>query len=107
MKTLLVALGALSLIGCSSLKPVGPLAKQAPITQQGQPLPGAPAEPVARAPAVRPAPPTLLVTPGDVNPDNPRDAANKLAAEVTADTRATASAPVTVDVSRVPRNGGR
>jgi hypothetical protein len=101
MKTLFFALGALALVGCSGLKPVGPLAKDVPITQQGKPIPGVTPDPAARAPAVRPTPPTMYVTPGDVNPDNPYLAAGKLSSEIAADSKATSNAPVTAEVSRI------
>lgn len=101
MKTLLFALAALALVGCNTtFKPVGPFAKEVPITQQGKPLPGVP-EPVAKAPAIRPTPPTLYVTPGDVTADNPYAAASKLTSELGVDSKATPNAPVTVEVSRV------
>lgn len=102
MKTLLVALAALALVGCKNMTPVGPLAKKVPITQQGQPLPTTPpADAAARAPAIRPIPPSLMVTPGDVDPVNPYLAATKLTNELSADGKATANAPVTVEVSRI------
>lgn len=101
MKTLLFALGALSLVGCSGLKPVGPLAKQVPITQQGQPIPGVTDAAAAKPPALKPTPPSLFVTPSEVTAASAYDAAGKLAAEVNADSKATANAPVTVEVSRV------
>ncbi len=101
MKTLLFALGTLVLVGCSGLKPIGPLAKEVPITQQGKPIPGVTPEPYAKPPAVRPASPSLYVTPSDVNPDNPYIAANKLSSELGADSKAPVNAPVTAEVSRI------
>ncbi len=100
MKTLLFALGTVALVGCSGLKPVGPLAKQVPITQQGQPIPGV-TDAAARPPALKPTPPSLFVSPSEVTAASAYDAASKLAAEVNADSKATANAPVTVEVSRV------
>ncbi|MBM3979929.1 MAG: hypothetical protein FJ304_06530 [Planctomycetes bacterium] len=102
MKTLLFALGALALVGCNTFKPVGPLAKQVPITQQGQPIPNAPAD-APKPPPVRPTPPSLLVTPADVTAENPYAAATKLASELTADGKAAANVPVTVEVSHVKK----
>lgn len=97
MKALLFALGTLALVGCKTpaLKPVGPLAKDVPLVQRGQPLP-----PAAPAPAVRPTPPTAFVAPGDVSA-NPHDAANRLTAELTADSKTAVNAPVTAEVSRI------
>ncbi len=100
MKTLFFALLALALVGCSGLKPVGPLAKDKPITQQGQPLPGAPAVAANRPPAMKPTPPTMYVTPGDVAPDNPIAAASKLTNELAIDSKATPNAPVMAEISR-------
>ena len=99
MKTLLFALGALALVGCTGIHPVGPLAKEKPITQQGQPVPAAaPAVAASRPPALKPTPPTMLVTPGDVTAD-PYTAATKLTNELAADSKATPNAPVTAEVS--------
>lgn len=102
MKTLLFAAGTLALVGCTSLKPVGPFAKEVPITQQGKPIPGVTPEPSAvKPPSLRPTPPTMYVTPADVNPDNPYAAANKLSSEISADSKATQNAPITAEVSRI------
>jgi hypothetical protein len=101
VKTLLFAFGTLVLVGCSGLKPVGPLAKEVPFTQQGKPLPGAPVEAAAKPPSIRPTPPAMYVTPGDVNPDNPSVAAGKLTDELSIDSKASPNAPVTAEVSRI------
>lgn len=98
MKTLLFALCVLALVGCKGLKPVGPLAKEVPITQQGQPLQNAP---VSRAPALKPTPPTMFVKPDDVNTSNANAIASQLAAELQADMKSAVNGPVTVEVSRV------
>jgi hypothetical protein len=101
VKTLLFAFATLALVGCTSLKPVGPFAKEVPITQQGKPIPGVTPEPSAKPLALRPAAPTMYVTPADVNPDNPYVAANKLSSEISADSKATQNAPITAEVSRI------
>jgi hypothetical protein len=104
VKTLLFALGTLTLVGCSGLKPIGPFAPKVPLTQQGKPIPGVTAESTARAakpPMLCPTPPTLYVTPSDVNSDNPYTAANKLTSELAADGKMTQSAPVTAEVSHI------
>jgi hypothetical protein len=101
VKTLLFAFGTLVLVGCSGLKPVGPLAKEVPLTQQGKPLPDAPIASTAKPPSIRPTPPTMYVTPGDVNPNNPSVAANKLTSELDTDSKASLNAPVTAEVSRI------
>ena len=107
MRTLLFALGALTLVGCKGVgfKPVGPLAKDPSSVQQGKPLPSAPAEPIAsaRPPASKPAPPTMYVTPGEVTADNAHVLAQKLSTELTTDSKATANLPVTAEISKVGR----
>lgn len=103
MRTLLLTLGTLALVGCKGFHPVGPLAKQLPITQQGKPIPNTTeaASSAARVPAVKPTPPTMYVQPEEVNADNARQAAAKLSAEVEKDAKSSVNAPVTVEVSRV------
>jgi hypothetical protein len=92
-------MGLVVIAGCGSLKPIGPLAKDVPITQQGQPLPTVPL--ASGAPAIRPTPPSMFVTPGDVDPDNPYLAAQQLAAEYETDRKTISTAPTTVEISRI------
>jgi hypothetical protein len=94
--------GTLALVGCKGFHPVGPLAKQSPLTQQGKALPNATpnASTAARVPAVKPTPPTMYVQPDDVNADNARQVAAKFGAELEADSKAP-NVPVTVEVSRI------
>jgi hypothetical protein len=99
VKTFFFALGALALVGCGTFKPVGVLSKETSITQQSQPMPTA-GDPGARPPAVRPTPPTMTVTPGDVDPGNPYITANKLSLEIATDIQSTVNLPVTVETSR-------
>jgi hypothetical protein len=109
VRTLLFAIGVLTLVGCKGvgLRPVGPLAPLAkdPAIQKGQPLPSAPAEPTAsaRPPAIKPTPPTMLVTPGEVTADNANVLAQKLSTELSTDSKATANLPVTAEISKVGR----
>ena len=108
MRMLLFALCTLALVGCKEmgLRPVGPLAKNLPITQQGKPLKNAEPAPDAvasKAPAVKLAPPTMNVTPGEVTTDNAHLLAQKLSSELTTDSKATANVPVTAEVSKVGR----
>lgn len=107
MRTLLFALGALALVGCkgTALKPIGPLARDPAPVQKGQPLPPAPSESAAsaRAPAIKPTPPTMIVTPGEVTADNAHALAQKLSSELSADGKATANLPVTAEISRIGR----
>lgn len=107
MRTLLFALAALALVGCKGVgfRPVGPLAKEPPMTQKGQPLPSAPAEPVASARPIanKLTPPTMIVTPGEVTADNAHVLAQKLSTELSTDSKATANLPVTAEISKVGR----
>ncbi|MDY3556070.1 hypothetical protein R5W24_005233 [Gemmata sp. JC717] len=99
MRTLLFALGTAALVGCHAIKPVGPLADHLPA-----PKPAAPKTDPTPPPAVKPTPPSLptaLVTPGDVTDATAREAASKLTNELTADSKPSTNAPVTVSVSRV------
>ena len=111
MRTLLFALCTLALVGCKEMgiRPAGPLAKHLPSPPQGQPpkLKNAEVAPdvvaAARPPAIKPTPPTLLVTPGEVNADNAHAVAQQFAAELSADSKATTNVPVTAEISRVGR----
>jgi hypothetical protein len=101
VKTLFFALGALALVGCTGIHPVGPMAKIMPDSPKpAKTPPAAPADAVAKVPAMKPTPPTMYVTPADVNPDNPAVAANKLTSELGVDGKATPNAPVTAEFSR-------
>ena len=100
MKSLILALGMASLVGCSTLKPVGPFAKETPLVQQGRPLANAPAN-AAPAPALRPTPPTMLIEADDVTADSPEEAADRLTRELGIDSKTTVNAPVTAEVSRI------
>ncbi len=95
MKTLLFALGTAALVGCHSLKPSGPLASDAPksaATAKSDLTP---------PPALKPTPPTMLVDPGAVTSATAHDAADKLTAELSADSKPSVNAPVTVEVSHI------
>lgn len=104
MKTLLFALAALSLVGCKQLgvRPAGPLAKTTPLLQSDQPLPPATVA-ASKVPAIQPTPPTMYVAPGDVNASTADAVVQKFAAELAEDSKRTANAPVTVEVSKVGR----
>ncbi|MBP3959454.1 hypothetical protein J8F10_29775 [Gemmata sp. G18] len=104
MKTLFFALSVFTLAGCSTLKPIGPFAKEAPAAQQGKALTsGSPAIDPTPPPAVNPTPPTMYVTPSDVKA-NPYEAANKLSSELGIDSKPATNGPVTVEVSRPKRD---
>jgi hypothetical protein len=102
------ALGLLVLLpglGCVHLRPVGPLAKE-----YAGPAPTSPAAGVATAapkpivqPAPAPAPPALLVTPGEVTEVNHADAARRLMEELEADRRSMDAMPRPVEISVIKR----
>jgi hypothetical protein len=92
-------LGVVALAGCKGFHPVGPLAKKAPVTQQGKELPKSP-DPSDSSRAGKTTPPTTLVQPGDVTATNTNEVAAKLAAELNTDSKSPTNGPVTVEVSR-------
>src|SRR5207248_1413622 len=100
MRPLLLALafaGMVGIVGCSGLQPVGPFAKQQPLTKQGQPLPGT--QDAVTVPAVRPTPPAFFVDPGDVNANTVNASIEAFNAELSADTKSIPTGPVTVETS--------
>lgn len=101
MRTLLFALGTAALVGCHTLKPAGPFASSEPAPKAGAVAKSDPTPP----PPVKPTPPTMLVNPGDVTDVTARDAASKLTSELSADSKPSTNAPVTVEVSRVKGRG--
>jgi len=108
-----LALGLLLLapaIGCLSIKPVGPLAKQMGKPDiDTNPAPGvtvtapkdAPQGPVVQA-APAPPPPSLRVTPGEVTDANYADAAKRLMEELEADRKSMEAMPRYAEVSVIP-----
>ena len=93
MKTFLfglVLVGGAS--GCLNVQPVGPLAK---ITgaPKGKPLTKDDLE-QATAPAPRPVPPAMLVTPGDVTAENADEIVRKSMVELQTDGKSTANVPL-------------
>ena len=108
---LLFALLAAPAVGCTGIKPIGPLTtKNAPARSVTQPnaIVTSPKDIVAM-PAFEDAPPppvpTRSVTVGDVTPSGAHDAAKKLMLELDQDRKATDAMPNYAEVSRVPRNG--
>lgn len=99
MKTLLFALGLATLVGCNTTKTGGLFGKDAP-APKADPAPAKVAD-ATPPPPVKPTPPTMLVGPSDVTAGNPYDAAGRLTAELSADSKPSATGPVTVEVSRV------
>lgn len=99
-------------VGCTSVHTVGPLAKHigsspAPADAKDTPPPEAKAAEPAPLPLSaggRPVPPAILITPGEVAPDNPAAAATKLGNEIEHDLKNTLPAPNTPIISRY-KNG--
>lgn len=104
MKTLFAALTAAALVGCAGLQPVGPLANHLPKPKTPAPAAAAKADPTP-PPAVKPTPPTALVSPNDVSASDPHLAAARLTNELSVDGKPPTTGPVTVEVSRVPKGG--
>lgn len=101
MKKLLLALPLIAGLGCTNMQPIGPLAKsKPPAAQPDADIPPPPSESTVR----KPAPPTVLIVPGEVNSDNASAAAQKLANEFEYDWNSLPPPPKTAEVSRI-RNG--
>ncbi len=109
-KLVLVMLFLAPAVGCFSLKPVGPFAKQmgkpdvdtspaAGVTVT--PAKDAPQGPMVQA-APAPPPPSLRVTPGEVTEANYADAAKRLMEELEADRKSMESMPRYAEVSVIP-----
>ena len=108
---LLLGLLAAPALGCTSLKPVGPLiGKSTPTRSVDQPnaIVTSPRD-IGVMPmfedAPPPPPPTRGVTVGDVTPGDAHAAAKKLMQELEQDRKAADAMPNYTEVSRVPRNG--
>lgn len=105
-----LVLGLLTLlpgVGCVTLQPVGPLTTG---PTSASPAPGvtvtAPKD-VASTPIIQPAPapapPALLVTPGEVTDANHADAARRLMEELEADRRSMEATPRPAVISVIKR----
>ena len=95
-------------LGCVHLQPVGPLAKDFAGSAPISPAPGVTApkdavpKPIVQS-APAPAPPALLVTPGEVTEANRADAARRLMEELEADRRSMESTPRPAEISVIRR----
>ncbi len=98
MKALLFALAVSALVGCTGIRPVGPFAREQPVTKQPQSPPSVVSDPASILPAPRPAPPTASVMPSEVAID-PATAAAKLSAELETDAKSTQNASATAEIS--------
>ncbi len=99
MKRLFISVMLLaSPTGCTGLRPVGPLAERwmADNLRQSAATPQ-----TVTVPAPRPTPPTNLVAPDDVLPDNPQAAIAKLKSELEADRWQLPEPPRTAAISRI------
>jgi hypothetical protein len=107
-RLLLLAAVTGAAVGCTSINAVGPLAKHAGSADKKDAPPAeAKAEPAPVVPTAtggRPVPPAILITPGEVAPDNPAAAATKLGNEIEYDLKNTPPAPNTPIISRY-KNG--
>ena len=104
MKTLYFGMLLLAGVGCMQFQPIGPLAgmmKQKESASTATKKDAPPAEPVTVA-AERPIPPAILITPGDVNQDDPQAAAQKVMSEIEYDRKNTLAAPKTAEISVIP-----
>ena len=107
MRTLLCGLALAASVGCVNVQPVGPLAQamgknpNPPAKRAAQPK----AEPADVTPvtveAQRPAPPAMLVTPGEVSADSHRQAIEQLTRECEQDRSTMPPPPRTAEISRV------
>lgn len=100
MKRTLFCLVLLGNVGCMNVQPIGPFAKMmkpvgaAPDSSELKPIES---DPVTVA-APRPVPPTILITPGEVTPENASTATRKLMDEYEYD-RKTLTPPRTAEIS--------
>lgn len=107
-----LVLGVLVLLpglGCVHIQPVGPFAKEYPGSAPAGPVPGVTASKDANPkpiiqPAPAPAPPALLVTPGEVTEANRADAARRLMEELEADRRSMETMPRPAEISVIKKN---
>jgi hypothetical protein len=99
IRTLLGFLLAALMIGCTSITPVGIMAKKGSSPDaKGKKDKDDPPEPVT-IPAPKPTPPMNLVDPGDVATD-PNGSLQRLRSELDADKQTIPTAPTTSEISR-------
>ncbi len=98
-RLLLPVLFAAAAAGCTGLQTTGPLSKMMGAKTDAAPE----SKDVAAAPE-RPVPPAILITPGEVAPENLSASLTKLGNEIEYDLKNTAPAPKTPIVSRY-KNG--
>ncbi|MBA4062232.1 MAG: hypothetical protein C0501_00735 [Isosphaera sp.] len=97
---LLLAAALAAVVGCTGIRPVGPLAKMAD-GPKSVPLKDRDASEPSPVPAVKPTPPSNTIGLEDVTPDDPNAAARRLTQELDADRRTIPAVPVLVQTSRI------
>ncbi len=104
MRTLLLGLVVLlPAVGCMSFRPVGVFDPNGDAKKAVGPEGLKAMEAAARVPDAAPPPPApvQLVSPADIDPDNPADAVRRLSEEIDADRKAVDEFPNYPKVSRV------
>ena len=89
-RTILLAAFLLFCFGCTTIQPVGPMAKMFPPSEKK--TDDVTPEPIVTQ-APRPVPPAMLVTPGEVTEGNYQQAVEKLKQEMEQDRRSMDSMP--------------
>ena len=95
-RLILIASLAMLGIGCTTIQPVGPMAKMFPPKEKKEEA--AALEPIVTQ-APRPVPPAMLVTPGEVTEGNCQQAIEKLKQEMEQDRRSLEAMPRTSEIS--------
>lgn len=104
MNRLLFGVFLAASMGCTSVQPIGPLAKPTRATK-GPPVVNEQPEPAPLTVAApRPVPPAELIMPSQVMAENPQIAVQKLTAEIATDRQSLEALPRTAEVS-VYKNG--
>jgi hypothetical protein len=99
MRHILLGLVFMVGTGCMNVQPIGPLAKMGG-APGGRPIPGVTDGPEpATVQASRPVPPALLITPGEVTPENASIATRKLMDEYDYDRKNLPAPSKTAEVS--------
>lgn len=103
MRKLLLGMMLLAGVGCTNVRPIGPLANRMGKPQAAANKDADPPDPVT-VPAPRPTPPAALIEPGEVTADNAAAAAQKLTNEFEYDWKTLPPPPKTAEISHI-KNG--
>jgi hypothetical protein len=101
MTRLLLTAALAAAVGCTGIRPVGPLAKMAGPPPKSVPPKDRDGPDPSPVPAVKPTPPQNTVGFEDVTADDPQAAARRLTQELEADRKTITSGPVLVQTSRI------